>query len=43
MAEVRGEAKRFDDAIARYRAVDREVVEHLEAAEQELSGGATVD
>jgi len=42
-AEERGEAKRFDDAIARYRAVDREVVEHLEAAEQELSGGATVD
>lgn len=43
LAEQRGESKRFDDAIARYREVDRQVVEHLEAAEQELSGGATVD
>ena len=43
LAEQRGESKRFDEAIARYREVDRQVVEHLEAAEQDLVGGATVD
>lgn len=43
MSEERGAGKRFDEAIARYREVDRQVVQHLEAAEQELAGGATVD
>ncbi len=43
LAEQRGESKRFYEAIARYREVDRQVVEHLEAAEQDLVGGATVD
>lgn len=37
------DAGRLDEAIARYREVDRQVVQHLEAAEQELAGGATVD
>jgi rubrerythrin len=43
MSAERGVSKQFDDAIARYREVDRQVVQHLEAAEQELAGGATVD
>lgn len=43
MSVQRGVEKQFDDAIARYREVDRQVVAHLEAAEQELAGGATVD
>ena len=43
MSAQRGVEKRFDEAIARYREVDRQVVAHLEAAEQELSGGDTVD
>jgi rubrerythrin len=43
MSVEQGVEKRFDEAIARYREVDRQVVAHLEAAEQELSGGDTVD
>jgi bacterioferritin (cytochrome b1) len=43
MAAEQGASARFDEAIARYREVDREVVAHLEATEQELAGGATVD
>ncbi|HEY8517718.1 MAG TPA: ferritin-like domain-containing protein [Candidatus Binatia bacterium] len=43
MAQERGELDRFDNAIARYREIDRQVVAHLEAAEQELAGGDTVD
>ena len=43
MSVQRGAEKRFDEAIARYREVDRQVVAHLEATEQELAGGATVD
>lgn len=43
MAAEQGASARFDEAIARYREVDREVVAHLEAAEQELAGGDTVD
>ena len=43
MAQEQGVSARFDDAIARYREVDRQVVAHLEATEQELSGGDTVD
>lgn len=43
MAAEQGASTRFDEAIARYREVDRQVVAHLEAAEQELSGGDTVD
>jgi len=43
MAAERGVSARFDEAIARYREVDRQVVVHLEATERELSGGDTVD
>ncbi len=43
MAKEAGVEDRFDDAIAKYREIDRQVVAHLEAAEQELAGGATVD
>jgi rubrerythrin len=43
MSKQQGVEKRFDEAIAKYREVDRQVVAHLEATEQELSGGATVD
>jgi len=43
MAKDAGAETRFDQAIAKYREIDRQVVEHLEAAEQELAGGATVD
>jgi len=43
MSQQQGVEKRFDEAIARYREVDRQVVAHLEAAEQDLAGGATVD
>lgn len=43
MSVDQGAEKRFDEAIARYREVDRQVVAHLEAAEQELAGGDTVD
>ena len=39
LAEERGERERFDRAIAKYRAIDQEVVQHLEAAERELAGG----
>ena len=40
MAKERGETERFDAAIQKYRDIDRQVVEHLEAAERELAGGA---
>lgn len=40
LARRRGESARFDEAMARYREVDRAVVEHLEAAERELAGEA---
>jgi len=43
MAAEQGVSARFDDAIARYREVDRQVVAHLEATEKELAGGDTVD
>jgi len=39
LAEERGQRERFDRAIAKYRAIDEEVVKHLEAAERELAGG----
>lgn len=39
LARERGEAERFDQSIAKYRAIDKEVTEHLEAAERELAGG----
>jgi bacterioferritin (cytochrome b1) len=38
MAREAGTSERFDQSIARYRAIDKEVVEHLEAAERALSG-----
>lgn len=40
LARRRAEGTRFDEAMARYREIDREVVEHLEAAERELAGEA---
>ncbi|HZR85143.1 MAG TPA: ferritin-like domain-containing protein [Candidatus Binatia bacterium] len=39
LAGERGEGERFDRAIVKYRAIDKEVVAHLEAAERELAGG----
>lgn len=39
LAEERGQRERFDEAIAKYRKIDAEVVAHLEAAERELAGG----
>lgn len=39
LAEQRGQRERFDEAIAKYRRIDTEVVAHLEAAERELAGG----
>jgi len=39
MARASGQSERFDRSIARYRAIDKEVVAHLEEAERALSGG----
>jgi bacterioferritin (cytochrome b1) len=38
LAKERSETDRFDRAIAKYRAIDKEVVAHLESAERELLG-----
>jgi bacterioferritin (cytochrome b1) len=38
MAKQSGQSDRFEQSIARYRAIDKEVVAHLEEAERALAG-----
>jgi rubrerythrin len=39
VAADRGKPERFDEAMTRYRAIDKDVTAHLEAAERDLLGG----